>query len=199
MTSATTNRRFAGSVAPARGDPAQRRGRAATRGERGEVVVAEEGRLPPAGVPRSEDVDAEELQERDGDRDGSPEHEPAEHDREVRGASHEQRNGQSRASAYSTSFRKLTRWSSKSESSRETGRKRLEREPGEEGGSGQPERAARRGAAPSPSLVATRPPRRSRRPARRHPTGGRRRSSHPVRLRDRAGSARARRGTGSLP
>ena len=63
-------------------------------GERGEVVVAEEGRLAPAGVPRSEDVDAEELQERDGDRDGRPEHEPAEHDREVRGASHEQRHGQ---------------------------------------------------------------------------------------------------------
>ena len=56
---------------------ARARSRAAARarangGERGEVVVAEEGRLPPAGVPRSEDVDAEELQERDGDRDGAP-------------------------------------------------------------------------------------------------------------------------------
>ena len=53
--------------------------------------MTEERRLPPARVPRAEDVDAEELQERDGDRDSGPQDEPSQHDGQVRGAPDEER------------------------------------------------------------------------------------------------------------
>ena len=64
------------------------------RGEPGEVVVAEERRLAPAGPPRAEDVDPEELRQRDGRRDPAPEDERAQHDREVLRAPDEQRDGE---------------------------------------------------------------------------------------------------------
>ena len=138
--------------ASARGDPRSGEGEG-DGGERGEVVVAEEGRLPPAGVPRSEDVDAEELQERDGDRDGGPQHEPAEHDREVRGASHEQRHGQCEKPVLDE-LQEAHEMVVEEGVVEGDGSEGLEREPGEEGGSGQPERAPARSRA-SPSLVAT--------------------------------------------
>ncbi len=54
--------------------------------------MAEERGLAPAGVPRAEDVDAEELQKRDRGGYRRPEHESADDDRQVVLASHEQRN-----------------------------------------------------------------------------------------------------------
>ncbi len=53
--------------------------------------MAEEGRLPPAGVPRAEDVDAEELQEGDAHRHCRPENDGSEQDGQVARAPHEQR------------------------------------------------------------------------------------------------------------
>ena len=54
--------------------------------------MAEERGLPPAGVPGAEDVDSEELQERDADCHGRPEDDRTEHDGQVARATHEQRN-----------------------------------------------------------------------------------------------------------
>ena len=89
-------------------------------GERGEVVVAEERGLPPAGVPCPEDVDAEELQERH--RNGNPAQRTRPPSRIEIGACRTRSGTATASRPYSTSFRKLTRWSSKSASSSETGR-----------------------------------------------------------------------------
>ncbi len=54
-------------------------------------MVTEEGRLAPARVPGAEDVYAEELEQRDAHRDGSPEDEATDHDRQILDAPHEER------------------------------------------------------------------------------------------------------------
>ena len=139
--SATTKRPLAGISRLPAAIPAAASARA-TAAERGEVVVAEERRLPPAGVPRSEDVDAEELQEGDGDRDGGPSTSPP--STIVRSVARRTSNGTASArSPYSTSFRKLTRWSSKSASSRETGRKAWNASHARRAAPAEPERRAR--------------------------------------------------------
>jgi hypothetical protein len=78
---------------PPRDDARERQARS-DRGEAGEVVVAEERRLPPASPPRAEDVDPEELHQPDGRRDPAPEDERAEHDREILCTPHQQRDGE---------------------------------------------------------------------------------------------------------
>ena len=77
---------------PSARDDSRRRESEGERRERREVVMAEERRLPPAGVPRAEDVDSEELQQRDADCHGRPEDDRTDHDGQIARASHEQRN-----------------------------------------------------------------------------------------------------------
>ena len=76
------------------------------------------------------------------DRDGRPEHEPAEHDRQVRGASHEQRYGQ-REQGVLDELEEAHEMVVEQRVVEGDRAERLEREPGEEGCAGQPEPAPR--------------------------------------------------------
>ncbi len=55
--------------------------------------MPEERGLPPAGVPRAEDVHAEELEQRDADGHCRPEHDSADDDGQVARPPHEERHG----------------------------------------------------------------------------------------------------------
>ena len=104
--------------------------------------MAEKRGLPPAGVPRAEDVDPEELQQRDADCHGRPEDDRTEHDGQIARASHEQRN-RDREQGVLDELEVADQVVVEQRVVERRRAERLEREPREEGGAEDPERACR--------------------------------------------------------
>ena len=111
-------------------------------------MVAEEGRLAPSGIPGAEDVQTEELGDRDRCRDGAPEDGGAQQDRQVLDSSDEQRDRECEQ-------RVLAQLECGHDTAGEEvvvhrgGSDRLESEPGQEQSAHEPE-AARGAQAPEP-------------------------------------------------
>jgi hypothetical protein len=106
-------------------------------------VVAEEGRLTPPGVPGTEDVGAEELEKRDGRGGGRPEDEPAEDDRQVVRPPHEQRD-RDREEPVLDELQIADEVVVEERVVEGHGTERLERQPREERGADDPEKARSR-------------------------------------------------------